>query len=1132
MARRDKFEALHARNRIKYEKEIKAIFREVCRECGMSVNQLEYIVKNAGENADFARIPAVRKVLDKLQRKLAERLEKTVVDGVKAEWKLANDKYDALVGTMAAGDLLERMSEAQRARTFARNMEALEAFLQRKEEGLGLSQRVWQYSGQMRDAMEVALELGISEGQSAAEIARELQQYLVYPDKLFRRVRDEETGELKLSKPASLFHPGQGVYRSSYKNALRLALNETNIAYRKSDSIRRQGLSFVVGIEVHLSNNHNCKGVPEGEFFDICDLLQGKYPPDFEFVGWHPNCRCWTSTIQQTDEEFFRDSDGVYRGSVNEVKDVPPQFKKWLEENQERIDRAEAAGKLPYFLRDNQWAWKEDAERPNERKVNQTRIKAEERHAARTEEQVKAIKDRWEQRKRAQRNAERTLRLVDSVPGMREYLGDRVPTSLNIVIGEKPYDGDYKKLEAAARIVRGEMRHLRNGLDVLDNPWEALKAHGIEKTLEAESSIRKKLSQWESQPLDYQLKKLKFEAQWLEDNKKGVISTWEVARDAYLKAAREVEWKIEWEPLQNELKAIAKNPYADKDMVAEVRSYIGKDKDEAEYALSHLKIDTERNELEAKWQELYNEAPQLFTPEFVKDITEALEEVFDEQSLDDLRITYKAAVAIINRYRVLKEAAEQYLSTLKYESVKDELRSALTGTIDKLISATELASRAEMFAQQADRANEILKQRPLLEKLNPEVIAKLEERIKPKKFSNSEIVSLNLAINQAKATIDNWNNEVDTFNLEYASYATGSNDYKKLVKEAQKAISNIDLKALRGIRLMLADKKAQLEKEKAYWAGVEAEWSKMYGDVAAVQTAINESDELDRKAIASGVKNLIADFDANYSGPRKLREARKAYKAILEKAKELGIEFNKIGQLDKDTIDALLHKYEVDETERSKDKELRPDSEKQWALLTPEEKNVITKYTYTFSYLNEPLRGQSYLGARSQKEFEKDCPLLTEALEKCGTKTDMVVRRGTNNYYIPELGKDLRDIEVGDEFTEPGFLSTSVHRNCGFFRSYNLIIIVPKGVPGFYAEPCSHYNKGDQNGHDYMYDEDISKANLWDGVYEARLGDEEEWIGGRGLRFRVYAKSGSTITLVVIGVDKDYAPNGSPYHKR
>ena len=360
MARRDKFEAIHARNRIKYEKEIKAIFREVCRECGMSVNQLEYIVKNAGENADFARIPAVRKVLDKLQRKLAERLEKTVVDGVKAEWSLANDKYDALVGTMAAGDLLERMSEAQRARTFARNMEALEAFLQRKEEGLGLSQRVWQYSGQMRDAMEVALELGISEGQSAAEIARELQQYLVYPDKLFRRVRDKETGELKLSKPASLFHPGQGVYRSSYKNALRLALNETNIAYRKADSIRRQGLSFVVGIEVHLSNNHNCKGIPEGEFFDICDLLQGKYPPDFEFVGWHPNCRCWTSTIMQTDEEFFRDSDGVYRGSVNEVKDVPPQFRKWLEENRGRIERAEERGTLPYFLRDNTKYWENE----------------------------------------------------------------------------------------------------------------------------------------------------------------------------------------------------------------------------------------------------------------------------------------------------------------------------------------------------------------------------------------------------------------------------------------------------------------------------------------------------------------------------------------------------------------------------------------------------------------------------------------------------------------------------------------------------------------------------------------------------------------------------------------------------
>jgi hypothetical protein len=40
-------------------------------------------------------------------------------------------------------------------------------------------------------------------------------------------------------------------------------------------------------------------------------------------------------------------------GSVNEVKDVPENFKKWLTENSSRIERAEKRGTLPYFIKDN-----------------------------------------------------------------------------------------------------------------------------------------------------------------------------------------------------------------------------------------------------------------------------------------------------------------------------------------------------------------------------------------------------------------------------------------------------------------------------------------------------------------------------------------------------------------------------------------------------------------------------------------------------------------------------------------------------------------------------------------------------------------------------------------------------------
>lgn len=254
---------------------------------------------------------------------------------------------------------------------------------------------MWNYTGQFKEEIEMALDLGIRSGKSAAEMSRDERQYLRYPDKLFRRVRDEH-GNLRLSKAAKAFHPGQGVYRSSYKNALRLTATETNIAYRTADFLRVQDLDFVVGIEVRLSNNHTLNGRP---FFDICDELAGKYPKDFKFTGWHPFCRCHSIKILKTEEEFFADEQRLLAGeelggeSLNRVGDVPPQFKEWVRDNRERITKARAKGTEAYFLRDN----KLYVDGILDTKPNALQIAAK-RHAARTPEQIEAIRKAWEER--------------------------------------------------------------------------------------------------------------------------------------------------------------------------------------------------------------------------------------------------------------------------------------------------------------------------------------------------------------------------------------------------------------------------------------------------------------------------------------------------------------------------------------------------------------------------------------------------------------------------------------------------------------------------------------------------------------------------------------------------------------
>ncbi len=222
----------------------------------------------------------------------------------------------------------------------------------------------------------MGLDLGIRSGKSAAAMTRDLRQYLQHPDKLFRRVRDEH-GLLKLSQAAKDFHPGRGVYRSSYMNARRLAATETNIAYRTADHLRWQKMDFVVGIEIVLSNNHTIRlqpgektsdlpgqmradGTPKANavrtLTDICDTLAGRYPKDFKFTGWHPHCRCRAVTILKTEEEMARDTKRIIDGrqpsadSANAVTDTPEAFKNWVEDNRDRIANGHS---LPYFIRDN-----------------------------------------------------------------------------------------------------------------------------------------------------------------------------------------------------------------------------------------------------------------------------------------------------------------------------------------------------------------------------------------------------------------------------------------------------------------------------------------------------------------------------------------------------------------------------------------------------------------------------------------------------------------------------------------------------------------------------------------------------------------------------------------------------------
>lgn len=294
----------------------------------------------------FEDFPALKKEMEALMQDLGSSLQANIEDGDQESWTLSNTKNDAMVDSIIG----KKKLPAKTVKAWKHpHLEALNAFIARKEAGMNLSRRVWNLTQQFKSEMELALELGMGEGKSAAALSRDIRKYLVEPNKLFRRIRDK-SGTLRLSKAAAAYHPGQGVYRSSYKNALRMTATENNIAYRTADHNRWQALPFVIGIEIHISNNHPTE--------DICDLFDGKrFPKDFKFTGWHPWCRCYAVSVLASQEEMDAYTTEIMNGEdvshwkfTGQVEKMPKEFDKWMKDNQQRIASAK---NMPYFIKDN-----------------------------------------------------------------------------------------------------------------------------------------------------------------------------------------------------------------------------------------------------------------------------------------------------------------------------------------------------------------------------------------------------------------------------------------------------------------------------------------------------------------------------------------------------------------------------------------------------------------------------------------------------------------------------------------------------------------------------------------------------------------------------------------------------------
>lgn len=494
-------------------------------------------------------------------RRMYSQVYQTIRGGVRSEWLKSNENTDDLVRAVFGKDSIE---DHHFAKYFSRNQEAMDAFFARKsaDGGLNLSQRVWKYNGEFKEELENTLDLALGEGTPANRVASKVKQYLQDPDRWYRRFRykvgededgkpiyglkwkrrvyDPETGLYTwIDDKPSKYSPGKGVYRSSARNAQRLARTETNMAYREADYQRWLQLDFVIGIEIKLSNNHPTS--------DICDMLAGKYPKGWRWRGgWHPNCRCYAEPILATEKDLDSMLDNILDGQeplegINpegEVTKMPEVFGTWIQDNEDRMNGARERGTLPYFIRDNEELVAAALGGDIQGKTLTPLEIAAQRHAARTPEQIASIQKAWTDRKEA-------IALGESVLNDLDGVSDIDIRQLQQQLSTAHYA---EALEEAKRLQ--EYINTLNGLEYVDNGIKLAKQYSYGEITGVEEAVQQKMKLWESLTLEQKKKKLEFEVyQYFGTNMNGCqdkYKTWKVAQDAYLKQLKDVEEQIWW----------------------------------------------------------------------------------------------------------------------------------------------------------------------------------------------------------------------------------------------------------------------------------------------------------------------------------------------------------------------------------------------------------------------------------------------------------------------------------------------------------------------------------------------------------------------------------------------------------
>ncbi len=224
---------------------------------------------------------------------------------VRQEW--LKDQVGSYSLTEAAtprdgGSWSEQRSAVQESLFEPQLQAILDAGETRVIEGMQLSDRIWRVDQEAQERIKQVYLNALSQGQSAWDLAKELEQYLGAgqdcPRWTSTRLFGRTKGEIAAGDQTGLKRGDDCAEQGVAWNALRLARNEIQVAHQMANDAIWAKIPWIEKEKIHLSDAHPPIGCE-------CESIAGKeYPKGEIILPIHIQCMCYKTAVLMKADDF------------------------------------------------------------------------------------------------------------------------------------------------------------------------------------------------------------------------------------------------------------------------------------------------------------------------------------------------------------------------------------------------------------------------------------------------------------------------------------------------------------------------------------------------------------------------------------------------------------------------------------------------------------------------------------------------------------------------------------------------------------------------------------------------------------------------------------------------------------